>query len=652
MVNGNAVVEPQRRAGRAAERKVQAQADAPVVAVTGKIVGVRAGHHVADIVKRREPQAFDDGDAVFNRAKPVGVAADGFVRSGAGFARTDVVKLKAAQRIQPAEIPPLIEGDLFGGAVRFRHARAAEDFQNVAGGESFEVPVRFEFEAVIIFLAAKGSGQFGGEGGLLAFIRQKTRAARVPGDGRIQFGNQCVAAFSRERIRNIDRTGGRIRWRCPGWQGRLRHRIVVKFDAHLLQRVADAADEKVAAQRASHAEAAADQGFAEEIVRAEVIQFAVVEVDVEVQLPLQKPRLDELGFKVFALRAVLDAQAEFLAGPGEGGRMEQIEVALVHLGVTDEGIHRAEARADGHVAGLFFLDTHDEVFPVGHVGRLGTCIHLAEVIQAFDAHLAVVDAHHVEHVAGRDGQFSADDAILGFDVAANLNFLDEGFLALVNFEFQIHRAAFRVGHLVDDQIARAGGDVNVAFGPVKILDCGGVLGQAVRGEGVAEIHLQAVRPELDFFQGVAGMRQAVGLRDVGGAEQNIPGVFDGAHFVLAAFKHIEPHDHRLRRGMRQFHLLDFKINVALLVVELGQLFLVIVKLVLLEAAAAGEPGEHPVAAGFEEAAEFAFGKSLRPDELHVDDFYLDAFGDGNRGGAASGLLINAGDVGDLGAGVA
>src|SRR5665213_4239526 len=78
VVDGDAVVQPQ----RAEMRDVQPDAESPVVAVTAG-EGISGGVHRADVVEQGKAQAhapvfFKDGNAVFQRAKPGGVAADGF----------------------------------------------------------------------------------------------------------------------------------------------------------------------------------------------------------------------------------------------------------------------------------------------------------------------------------------------------------------------------------------------------------------------------------------------------------------------------------------------------------------------------------------------------------------------------------------------
>ena len=167
--------------------------------------------------------------------------------------------------------------------------------------------------------------------------------------------------------------------------------------------------------------------------------------------------------------------------------MEQIEIALRHFRKADERVHRTEAGAEGEIAGVLFLDVDDRGLSAPgnrRVGRLRPHVHLVEVIQAFQALLADLDAHHVEDFAGRNGQFAADDLVLGLEVAADLDFLDVGFLAFVDLKFQVHRAGVHVGNAVD----RAGpGPRKLRYSPCcrKNPGSGRVLGQAVRREGVA-----------------------------------------------------------------------------------------------------------------------------------------------------------------------
>src|SRR6266516_1797632 len=110
----DSVVKPQRTDGH-----VEAQTDAPVVAEIIQLESEGIALDIADVVEDGEPHAahvllLHDRDAVFSGGKPVSVAANrlgeettsGRVR----FARADAVIPEAAQRIQTAQIIPVVEG--------------------------------------------------------------------------------------------------------------------------------------------------------------------------------------------------------------------------------------------------------------------------------------------------------------------------------------------------------------------------------------------------------------------------------------------------------------------------------------------------------------------------------------------------------------
>ena len=125
-----------------------------------------------------------------------------------------------------------------------------------------------------------------------------------------------------------------------------------------------------------------------------------------------------------------------------------MKVAFVEFREADERIHRAEARAQRHVAGVLFLHVHDEVLAIRHdrvgSGRVST---FSKYSKPFQPLLAELDAHHVEHFARRHGQFAPDDLVLGLDVAVDFDLLDVGLLPFVDLEFQVHGAGFGVGNL-------------------------------------------------------------------------------------------------------------------------------------------------------------------------------------------------------------
>ena len=94
-------------------------------------------------------------------------------------------------------------------------------------------------------------------------------------------------------------------------------------------------------------------------------------------------------------------------------------------------------------------------------------------------------------------------------------------------------------------------------------------------------------------------RRAGPLRISGVGENLVAGEFDGADLVLPAFEHVKLDVHRVRRRMVQLHVLDLKIEVAVVAVKIRQRVAVVVEVVLLEIPAAGQPGKHPAPPGLE-----------------------------------------------------
>src|ERR1041385_3481392 len=113
------------------------------------------------------------------------------------------------------------------------------------------------------------------------------------------------------------------------------------MNADLLNGVTDAADEVIAPQRASQAQAAPDATFSVNVTGALEVQIAIIQLHAERELAIQKPRLDEGQDVILAFSADLNPQPEFLAAARERRRMEQIEVALRQL-------HEAHDRSEEH----------------------------------------------------------------------------------------------------------------------------------------------------------------------------------------------------------------------------------------------------------------------------------------------------------------
>ena len=148
---------------------------------------------------------------------------------------------------------------------------------------------------------------------------------------------------------------------------------------------------------------------------------------------------------------------------------------------------------------------------------------------------------------------------------------------------------------------------------------------------------------------VALVRQPQTLGDVGHAEQLVAGEFHRPDLVLRALVKNEPNDHRLGRRIQELDILDLEVDVALFPVELDQLLLILVELVVLEDAAAGDPGKHPVLARLDGLAEFLDGKGFGANKVHLEDLDLGSLRDLEGGGAAARVLVNVQHVFDLGA---
>src|SRR5262245_26664440 len=111
----------------------------------------------------------------------------------------------------------------------------------------------------------------------------------------------------------------------------------------------------------------------------------MVEIDSECQFALQKPWLDERNQVILPLGSNLNPQPEFLTSTGKGRRMKQIEVALVNLRKTYNGIDRTESRSHGQITGALFIHTDHQIF-VPRDGRICwflACIDLFKILQSF-----------------------------------------------------------------------------------------------------------------------------------------------------------------------------------------------------------------------------------------------------------------------------
>src|ERR1039458_9341402 len=266
MADRNAVVEPQR-----ADGEVEAYAQTPVVTESAQVEVVGFASHTADVVEQREAHAntmllLEDRDAVLRRGKPIRVAAHRLIKSGRRggtivlLARADVIVLEAAQRVRAAQIITLKERHVGRIAECRHHSCAPPQFQHVAREKPAEVTRALETQLVKGVVAAQGTArELGGQRGALALVGQLNAVAGIVSEGGPRARKQVLAYLAGDVRRNVAR-----RWERGGGQS-----AGVVRNAHALQRVADAAPDKVAAQCALKPDLASGAGFVIDGVGAE-----------------------------------------------------------------------------------------------------------------------------------------------------------------------------------------------------------------------------------------------------------------------------------------------------------------------------------------------------------------------------------------------
>src|SRR5205823_1844312 len=155
----------------------------------------------------------------------------------------------------------------------------------------------------------------------------------------------------------------------------------------------------------------------------EEIRFAIKNLAAKGKAAIEKIRLRERDHHVLALRAELDAGAEFLSCAGEAGPVQQIEIALRKLDEPDQLVDGAEARAEIKRAGPFLFYLNGEVLASGHsrVFRIG--FHFREVAKIIEALLGGLDAHAVQNIPGCDQHFPAYHFVFRARVADDVDAL-------------------------------------------------------------------------------------------------------------------------------------------------------------------------------------------------------------------------------------
>ena len=135
---------------------------------------------------------------------------------------------------------------------------------------------------------------------------------------------------------------------------------------------------------------------------------------------VEEPWLGERDARFRAFRTEAQVGGKALATTGEVPGVEEVEVRLLEGEEADDAVDRAEAEADADRAGGFLFDQHIDVAVSAARGR-AVGLDFAEVLQTFEAGLGGLELHRVEHVAGLERNFAADDLVLGLGVAGDVD---------------------------------------------------------------------------------------------------------------------------------------------------------------------------------------------------------------------------------------
>ena len=131
------------------------------------------------------------------------------------------------------------------------------------------------------------------------------------------------------------------------------------------------------------------------------------------------------------------------------------------------------------------------------------------------------------------------------------------------------------------------------------------------------------------------------LPDLFGRELRITLKLNRTDLVASALVNDEADRHPCGAYGVELHLLEIEVYVALVPVKISELFLVLLKLFLLELAAAGQPGKHPVPPRLDLLPQLPLRKGLRADELHVHNPDLGRLGDLERDRGAPQFGVDA-----------
>ena len=342
-------------------------------------------------------------------------------------------------------------------------------------------------------------------------------------------------------------------------------------------------------------------------VAAVVLDLTVVQVHRKTQFAVEEIRLLEGDLIILVPGAGGDLQTEFLPAAGEERRVEQVEVALHVAYLGKQGHIGTVPESRDEVACPSLLHPNDEVAAVRQLRDfLDLRVDTVKKPGAFEPALAQLDTDHVEHLAGGDRQFTPDHLVLGSGVAADLHLFHVAQFALGDVVSEVYGALVGVGHLGH---AHSGVEIAVRF--VEVPDGVPVLVQPGGGEDGALKHVRGHRT-------LENLHPAAYLVT---AEERVALEGDIADLILISLVQVQADHHPALLRVLELDLANLEVDVALILIKLGEHLEVLVPLVGLELAAAGQPRHPPAFACLDRLAQFALGEGhhvLEHDVVNLD----------------------------------
>jgi hypothetical protein len=287
----------------------------------------------------------------------------------------------------------------------------------------------------------------------------------------------------------------------------------------------------------------------------------------------------------------------------------------------------AETGTEGEVTRATFLHGDPHIAAARDVGLLVRHVHIVEEACVFQTKLTDLHHHFAENIAWTEHELAQDYRALGLRVSFDDDRFDVKFFALLNLILDVDIAGRDVGFAQDADVG-----LEVAILAVEVLDALGVLIEA----GGHEDH--AATDASDPLK----KRRRVNL---------VTREADLADPVLASFDDVDRDQQLVGSRVAENDLLlrDIHIEETQLTVEIAKLVQIIFELVVLEAARARQPREHPPFLGLHLALQLARFDTRIADETNVGDFDLRAFLDleNNRAETAHAVALDRVGNGDL-----